>query len=81
MMNRTEITAKTLAVFRNIFGKEVPLSENSSANDIDRWDSLNHILLIQELEKVFEIKFDLFEIIFLKDVKGIIEYISSKIER
>lgn len=79
-MNRTEITAKTLDVFRKIFGTEMSLSENSSANDIDRWDSLNHILLIQELEKVFEIKFNLFEIIFLKDVKGIIEYISSKIE-
>jgi acyl carrier protein len=33
---------------------------------------------VQELEKTFGIKFDLFEIIDLKDVQGIISYIFSK---
>jgi len=80
-MDRKEITDKTLAVFRNIFGNQVNITENSSAGEIDKWDSLNHILLIQELEKAFGIKFDLFEIIDLKDVQGIIEYIFSKNER
>ena len=77
-MDRKEITDKTLAVFRKIFGTQANITENSSAVEIDKWDSLNHILLIQELEKAFGIKFDLFEIIDLKDVKGIIEYIFSK---
>ena len=77
-MDRKEITDKTLAVCRKIFGTQANITENSSAGEIDKWDSLNHILLIQELEKAFGIKFDLFEIIDLKDVKGIIEYIFSK---
>jgi acyl carrier protein len=77
-MDRKEITEKTLTVFRNIFGFQANITEKSSAGEIDKWDSLNHILLIQELEKAFEIKFDLFEIIDLKDVKGIVEYIFSK---
>jgi acyl carrier protein len=77
-MDRKEITDKTLAVFRKIFGTQANITENSSAGEIDKWDSLNHILLIQELEKAFKIKFDLFEIIDLKDVQGIIEYIFSK---
>jgi len=72
------MTDKTLAVFRKIFGTQANITENSSAGEIDKWDSLNHILLIQELEKAFGIKFDLFEIIDLKDVQGIIEYIFSK---
>jgi len=77
-MDRKEITGKTLAVFRKIFGNQANINENSSAEEIEKWDSLNHILLIQELEKVFAMKFDLFEIIDLKDVQGIIGYILSK---
>ena len=77
-MDRKEITKKTLVVFRKIFGNQANINENSSAEEIEKWDSLNHILLIQELEKVFAMKFDLFEIIDLKDVQGIIGYISSK---
>lgn len=77
-MDQKEITDKTLLVFRRIFGNQANINENSSAGEIEKWDSLNHILLIQELEKVFVMKFDLFEIIDLKDVQGIIGYIFSK---
>ena len=80
-MDRKEITVKTLEVFRKIFGNQANINENSSAEEIEKWDSLNHILLIQELEKAFGIKFDLFEIIDLKDVQGIITYIFSKKRR
>jgi acyl carrier protein len=80
-MNRQEITSKTLEVFRKVFGSQTPVTENSSAENIDKWDSLNHILLIQELERTFQLKFDLFEIIELKDVQGIIDYIFSKSEK
>jgi acyl carrier protein len=80
-MDRKEITDKTLVIFRKIFGNQANINENSSAGEIEKWDSLNHILLIQELEKAFEIKFDLFEIIDLKDVQGIIGYILSKKDR
>jgi len=77
-MDRKEITDKTLEVFRKIFGNQANINESSSAEEIEKWDSLNHILLIQELEKAFGIKFDLFEIIDLNDVQGIITYIFSK---
>lgn len=77
-MDRKEITDKTLGVFKKIFGNQANINEKSSAEEIEKWDSLNHILLIQELEKVFSMKFDLFEIIDLKDVQGIIGYILSK---
>ncbi len=80
-MNRQEITSKTLEVFQKVFGIQTPVTENSSAENIDKWDSLNHILLIQELERTFQLKFDLFEIINLKDVQGIIDYIFSKSEK
>jgi acyl carrier protein len=77
-MKREEIVKKTLAVFQTIFGKIEHLNEQISADDIDKWDSLNHVILIQELEKAFGMKFDLFEIIEIKDVTGLVDHIYSK---
>lgn len=79
-MKRKEVTEKALAVFRSVFGDLSPVDERTSAGDIARWDSLNHIILIQELEKSFGIKFDLFEIIEIRDVPGIIDHICTKIQ-
>ncbi len=77
-MNRNEIAEKTLSVFQSVFGEAANLNGQTTADDIAKWDSLNHIILIQELEKMFDMKFDLFEIIEIRDVAGIINYIFSK---
>ncbi|SHF38706.1 acyl carrier protein [Mariniphaga anaerophila] len=74
-MTREEIVEKTLDTFRNVFGEVDGLTEQTSADDIGKWDSLNHVILIQELEKAFDMKFDLFEIIEIRDVAGIVNYI------
>ena len=80
-MNRKEIAKYTFEVFKKVFGENIQLNEQTSADDIHKWDSLNHIILIQELEKKFDLKFNLFEIIELRDVSGIIEYLFSKTKR
>ena len=77
-MEKTAILDKTLEVFKQVFGESSEVNEYASSDTIDKWDSLNHILLIQELEKAFGLKFDLFEIIELRDVKGLVDYIFSK---
>ncbi len=77
-MERKEIVEKTFTSFGKVFGNVAPLSEQTSADDIAAWDSLNHVILIQELEKTFGMKFDLFEIIEIRDVGGLVDYIYSK---
>jgi len=77
-MERKEIAEKTFIIFQKVFGDVAHLSEQTSADDIDKWDSLNHVILIQELEKTFGMKFDLFEIIEIRDVGGLVDYIYSK---
>ncbi len=77
-MNRLQILDKTLEVFRKVFGDTTKINEHASADTIDKWDSLNHVLLIQELETEFGIKFDLFEIIEIRDVQGLVDHIHSK---
>jgi acyl carrier protein len=78
-MTRGETVSKTLATFQKVFGEAEKINGQTSADDIRAWDSLNHIILIQELEKTFNMKFNLFEIIEIRDVAGMVDYIFSKI--
>lgn len=79
-MHPETISEKVLNTFRKVFPNQRQIDPGTTANDIVNWDSLNHINLILELEKEFGLRFDLFEIIELRDVRGIIEYISSKLD-
>lgn len=72
------VSEKVIGIFRKVFPNERNIGIESTVDDIGNWDSLNHIMLIVELEKQMDLKFDLFEIIELRDVRGIVEYISSK---
>ncbi|MBF0465644.1 MAG: acyl carrier protein [Nitrospirae bacterium] len=47
-------------------------------NDIESWDSLNHMKLIAALEGAFSIRFTFPEIVKLLSVKKIYETIESK---
>lgn len=47
------------------------ISDETSQNDIEKWDSLNSILLIDELEKEYHIKFSIDDIIEITNVKYI----------
>lgn len=73
------VSEKVIEIFRKVFPNEKNIGLETTVDDIGNWDSLNHIILVVELEKQMDIKFDLFEIIELRDVRGIVEYISSKI--
>jgi len=77
-MDRLTISEKVISVFRKIFPDEKDINLSTTADDIAKWDSLNHIILIRELEEQFNIRFDLFDIIEIRDVNGMVEYISSK---
>ena len=78
-MQEEDIKGKLEIIFKNVFGENVEILEATTANDIKKWDSLNHIILIKKIEEEFQMEFDLFEMIELKTVGDIINYIKSKI--
>lgn len=50
----TELTT----IFRDVMENEtINISDTTSVIDIEEWDSLNHIYLVVEIEKYFDIKF------------------------
>ena len=57
-MEKTEILVKVQDIFRDVLdNEEIVLNNDTSADDIEEWDSLSHIQLIVAIEKHFKIKF------------------------
>jgi acyl carrier protein len=74
----------TLTIVQNICRKvfndsSLIITDQTSAIDIANWDSLNHVVLIMEVEKVFKIKFALGELQDLKNVGSLVEIIDKKV--
>ena len=68
-------------IFRDIFDEEdMVIEDKTSSDDVEEWDSLNHINLVSAIEKEFGISFALGEIMELKDVGAMIELIEKKIK-
>jgi acyl carrier protein len=66
-------------IFRDVFDNDkLIINEKMSAIDIEDWDSLAQINLIVAIEKEFEIKFTLEEVIKLKNIGEMLELIKLK---
>lgn len=78
-MERTEILSRVQDIFRDTLDNdEIELTDTTTAEDIDEWDSLSHIQLIVAIEKSFNIKFTAKEILSWKNIGEMIDCIKSK---
>ncbi len=78
-MNIEQIIEQVNNIFISVFDdKTIKLTPDTSADDIDDWDSLTHIQLIVATEKHFNIKFDSSEILNFKNVGDMCERIISR---
>ncbi len=59
----------------------VSISRETTAKDISEWDSVNHIYLVVEIEKAFNIKFSTHEIQTWKNTGDIINSIEIKLRK
>lgn len=79
-MENQEILLKVQDIFCDVLDDEnIKLKEETTANDIEEWDSLTHIQLIVAIEKAFKIKFTSREILSWKNVGEMVNAIGSKL--
>tara|TARA_B100001939_G_scaffold284935_1_gene254678 strand:+ start:2822 stop:3061 length:240 start_codon:yes stop_codon:yes gene_type:complete len=79
-MTKNSVLVKLTKIFREIFNdREIVINNKTTAQDIDNWDSLTHMLLISKIEEEFEIKFKLKELNNLNNVGNLVEIINTKI--
>lgn len=71
---------KLHAIVRDVFDNQsIMIVNDTISDDIEEWDSLTHIQLLDTLEKEFSINFDLDEMLNLKTMGDIINSIEEKI--
>lgn len=66
-------------IFRDVFDEEeLEITKETTARDIDDWDSFAQISLIVDIEKEFGVKFNLNEVTELKNVGDMLDLIEKK---
>ena len=66
-------------ILKTIDLKCIKINRETTANDVDGWDSLSHMGIIVEVENEFNINFQFSEIANLKNIGDFVDLINSKI--
>ncbi len=78
-MTREYVYEQMNRIFRNVFDDEsIELHDETNAEDIEDWDSLEQINLIVAIENEFEMMFDMTEIADLANVGEMVDLILKK---
>lgn len=81
-MDREEIMAKINEIARDVFDNDaVILTENSTAADVDEWDSLTHLLFTNEIEDEFGVTFTLAEVTKSENVGQLVDALMRHLNR
>ncbi len=79
-MTREELFEKLNKVFQEVFDDEfLTVNKKTVAEDIEDWDSLEHINLIVAVEKCFGMKFTMGEVTGMKNVGEMAEIILERV--
>lgn len=79
-MERNDILARVEEIFRDELElDELELTDETTADDVEEWDSLSHIQLVVALEKDFGIKFSSREILSWDNVGDLVDCIQKKL--
>ncbi len=80
-MERKEIFERLNNVFRDVFDDEsIVVTDATTSNDIEDWDSLEHINLIVAVEQEFGIKFNMGEVTTMKNVGEMADIIENRVK-
>jgi acyl carrier protein len=79
-MQRAEILAKVADLMADVFDlDDFVVANETSADDIEEWDSLSHIRFMITLERAFKVKFSNEEISELKNIGELVAVIETKL--
>lgn len=79
-MERNDIMSRIQEVFRDELElDDLVLTDETTADDVEEWDSLSHVQLVVALEKAFNIKFTSREILSWDNVGDLVDCIGKKL--
>ena len=79
-MDKKEILKTVTGIFiDNLDNGDITLTETTTADDLEGWDSLTHVQLVVAVERKFKIRFTAKEIQSWKNIGEMIDSISNKL--
>lgn len=76
MMTREEVYERLNRVFREVFDdEEIVLKDETTSDDIEDWDSFEHINLVVAVESEFSFKIPMGKVITMKNVGEMVDII------
>ncbi|MBE6846849.1 MAG: acyl carrier protein [Ruminococcus sp.] len=80
-MTKSEVMEQLLPIFCEVFDDDdIVLTEETTAADIDGWDSVEHFNLIAAVEEAFSVRFKMKEVSGMKNVGEMAEIIAQRAE-
>ena len=80
-MTREEVYETLNGVFQDVFDDEsIEVHDETTSDDIEDWDSLEHINLIAAVEQEFGVKFNMGQVVSMKNVGEMGDIILSQID-
>ena len=72
------MSKKLYDIISKVFSVQISeINDESSPETIESWDSFNGLILVDELESSFNIKFSVSEIIDVKNVKDVKRHLNN----
>ncbi len=79
MANANDILKRLNEVFRDVFDDDdIVVTPKTTADDIEDWDSIEHITLIGAVENEFGMKFKMGEVSGMNNVGDMLKIIMSR---
>ena len=78
-MDKNEVIGRLNEIFRDVFGDDsITVNEATTSDDIEDWDSIEHINLIGAVEDEFGLRFKMREVSGMKNVGEMIDIICER---
>ncbi len=75
-MEREEVYERLNNVFREVFDDDsIVLNDNTTSDDIEDWDSFEHINLVVAVEEEFSFKIPMGKVVTMKNVGEMVDII------
>lgn len=79
-MTHNEALEQVQSIFQEVLKRQdIQLEESFTANDVDGWTSLSHMMIISSIEKQFGFRFNFREVMKFKNVGDLCDAIVKKI--
>lgn len=75
-MTREEVYERLNKVFQDVFDDEtIEVDDETTADDVDEWDSFEHINLVVAVEEEFSFKIPMGKVVTMKNVGEMVDII------